>query len=83
MGGRVVSGIATEDANGIKLVSDQGTVVVPRAEVRKVKLSELSVMPEGLLGGLKDDEVTDLVAYLRSPRQVPLPPDGAGAKTGR
>jgi cytochrome c1 len=30
-------------------------------------------MPEGLWNGLTDDEVSDLVAYLASPTQVPLP----------
>jgi hypothetical protein len=28
------------------------------------------MMPEGLLEGLKDDEVRDLVGYLASPAQV-------------
>jgi hypothetical protein len=30
-------------------------------------------MPEGLFANLKDDEIRDLVAYLASPTQVPLP----------
>jgi cytochrome c1 len=30
-------------------------------------------MPEGLWNGLADEEVRDLVAYLASPTQVPLP----------
>ena len=31
------------------------------------------MMPEGQLEKLSFDELRDLVAYLRSPRQVPLP----------
>jgi hypothetical protein len=31
------------------------------------------MMPEGLLKTLKDDEVRDLIAYLRITAQVPLP----------
>ena len=30
------------------------------------------MMPEGLLTPLSDAEVRDLIAYLRSPQQVPL-----------
>jgi cytochrome c1 len=29
-------------------------------------------MPEGLLNGLSDEQVRDLVAYLASPGQVPV-----------
>ena len=32
------------------------------------------MMPDGLLSTLKDDEVRDLIAYLASATQVPLPP---------
>jgi len=35
------------------------------------------MMPEGLLQAITEDEVRDLVAYLKSPTQVPLP---AGAE---
>jgi hypothetical protein len=31
------------------------------------------MMPEGLLDGLSEGEVADLVAYLRTTSQVPLP----------
>ena len=34
---------------------------------------ELSMMPEGLLNPLSDDEVRDLLYYLSRPGQVPLP----------
>jgi hypothetical protein len=30
-------------------------------------------MPEGLLEGLLEDQLANLIAYLMSPRQVPLP----------
>ena len=70
---RVVSGIATELADAYKVVTETGVVQVPKAQVDKVKKSELSMMPEGLLNGMKDTEVADLVAYLRTTSQVPLP----------
>jgi putative heme-binding domain-containing protein len=74
--GRVVSGIAADGDHAIRMTSETGTVVVPRAEVERVKRSDLSMMPEGLLNGLGEQDVADLVAYLRTSEQVPLPPGG-------
>jgi mono/diheme cytochrome c family protein len=48
--------------------------VDPNAEIPNDQ-TELSMMPEGLLQALSDDEVRDLLAYLRTPAQVPLPVD--------
>ena len=36
-------------------------------------------MPDGLLSKLSADDVRDLVAYLTSPDQVPLPDDKTAA----
>ena len=38
------------------------------------------MMPEGLLNGMSEEEVADLVAYLRTTEQVPLPGEAPGAK---
>lgn len=81
--GRVLSGIATETDHAVKIVSESGTVIVPRDEVGKMRLSDSSMMPEGLINSLNDKEMTDLVAYLRTTEQVPLPKgqgEAAGAK---
>ena len=43
--------------------------VVSRLSLEK---SPISMIPEDLLKTLKDDEVRDLIAYLRSTAQVPL-----------
>jgi putative heme-binding domain-containing protein len=75
---RIVTGIATETDHAIRVVSDTGTVLIPKEEVDKVKLSELSMMPEGLLNALSEQDVLDLVAYLRTTKQVPLPGQSAG-----
>jgi putative heme-binding domain-containing protein len=73
--GRVVSGIAQEGENAVKVVSETGTVIVPRAEIDKLKRSELSMMPEGLINGISEADFTDLVAYLRTTRQVEMKDD--------
>jgi putative membrane-bound dehydrogenase-like protein len=72
--GRTLSGIVrkeTPQAVTIRTVNDE--VTVPVADIDSRKPTALSIMPDGLLDALKDDEVRDLVAYLASPRQVPLP----------
>ena len=57
------------------------TLVVPRNEIKSLTQGDVSMMPEGLFQAMTDEEVRDLVAYLKSPRQVPLP--ASEAKTGR
>ena len=75
--GRVISGIAQETDHAVRVVSETGTVIVPRTEIDRLKRSELSMMPEGLINGLSEKDFADLVAYLRTTDQVPLP-DGFG-----
>jgi putative heme-binding domain-containing protein len=77
--GRVVSGIAQETEHAVKVISETGTVVVPRGEIDKMKRSELSMMPEGLVNGMSETDFTDLVAYLRTTSQVPLPAESPRA----
>jgi putative membrane-bound dehydrogenase-like protein len=72
--GRTVTGIVrkeTPQAVTIRTVNDE--VTVPVADIDGRKQTALSIMPDGLFDVLKEDEVRDLVSYLASPRQVPLP----------
>jgi putative membrane-bound dehydrogenase-like protein len=72
--GRVLSGIANQqDAKVVSVASGNEVVTVPRSEIKKISVSEVSMMPEGLLTPLTDQEVRDLLTYLRSPMQVPPP----------
>ena len=72
--GRVVVGmIQAENERALTIQSINEQVVLPRAEVTKITILPKSMMPEGLFQTLKDQEVADLVSYLASPRQVPLP----------
>jgi putative heme-binding domain-containing protein len=66
--GRVLSGIAIEqDKNVVVLRGDDGKdAAIARDEIEAMKTSTKSIMPEGLLKGLGDQEVRDLFAYLRS-----------------
>jgi putative heme-binding domain-containing protein len=71
---RLVSGIVvreTKDAVTVRTTND--TVILPTADIATRKQTNVSIMPDGLFDQLKPDEVRDLVAYLRSKEQVPLP----------
>src|SRR5204863_4564253 len=71
---RSISGILKQhDDKSVTLVSANETLVIPRAEIKSLKESALSMMPEGLLQTCTDQEVRDLIYYLRSPAQAPLP----------
>jgi hypothetical protein len=73
----------TDSAVTLKTIND--TVVVALDEIEDRKLSDLSLMPNGLLDPLKQEELRDLVAYLASPVQVPLrgPRPEFDASTGK
>ncbi|HEY0552106.1 MAG TPA: hypothetical protein VGF13_21070 [Verrucomicrobiae bacterium] len=71
---RSITGIVTkQDAVALTVVTANETLVIPRNELKSVTQTELSMMPEGLLQAITPDEVRDLLGYLRSPAQVPLP----------
>ncbi len=72
--GRVLAGVANQqDSKVVSIVTPNETVTVPRGEIKTLTLAELSMMPEGLLMPWSEPDVRDLIAYLRSPTQVPLP----------
>ena len=52
-------------------------VTIPREEIASQRQTELSMMPEGLLASLTDQEVRDLIYYLSRSGQVPLPAGAA------
>lgn len=54
-------------------VVGQEPVIIPQANVQTREVSNTSLMPEGLLKTLSDQEVLNLVAFLKTTGQVPLP----------
>lgn len=75
--GRVITGLLKEE-NDTAVVIQTATekLVVAKEDIEQRSLAENSVMPEGQIDQMKPNEVRDLIAYLASPSQVPLP--GAG-----
>ncbi|HKI71476.1 MAG TPA: dehydrogenase, partial [Verrucomicrobiae bacterium] len=70
--------VKQQDDKSVTVITQNETLVLPRNEIESVRQSELSMMPEGLLAPLQDQEVRDLLYYLSRPGQVPLPPEKAG-----
>lgn len=71
---RVITGvIKSQDANNVSVQTANELVTVPRAEVSKIEATEISMMPEGLLANLNEQQIRDLLYYLSRPGQVPLP----------
>lgn len=72
--GRVINGIigARQEAT-TTFNTPTGTVVIANDEIEETRVSALSIMPEGQLDLLKEDQVADLIKYLQSTEQVPLP----------
>ncbi len=66
--GRVLSGVVVEaDKNVVVLCASNGKeLTLARSEIDAIKPSPNSIMPEGQLEILSDQELRDLFAYLRS-----------------
>lgn len=72
--GRVIVGLLKEqNDSAVVIQTTNEELVVEIDDIASQTLSETSMMPEGQLDSLSDDQIRDLVAYLASPVQVPLP----------
>jgi putative heme-binding domain-containing protein len=72
--GRVVTGLLIEESdNATTIQTATEKVIVPRNEIDEQKISDVSMMPEGILQKMTHDEVRDLFAYLMGSEQVALP----------
>lgn len=71
--GRVLTGVIREQtASSLRLATLTEELALPMDQVASVQQTELSMMPEGLLTPFDDQEVRDLLYYLRQPAQAPL-----------
>ena len=72
--GRVFAGIVVKRTpTAVSLRTPTDTFVLATADIDEVQDLRSSIMPDGLLDRLRDDEVQDLIAYLMSPGQRSLP----------
>jgi putative heme-binding domain-containing protein len=74
--GRVISGIIKEENDqALTMQTQNEAIVVPKKDIDTRTQLPVSMMPEGLLDKLTNEEIRDLVGYLASPGQVALPQD--------
>lgn len=70
---RVITGIVgQQDAQSVTITTANEALTIPRDEIESINSSEISMMPEGLLANLADQEIRDLIYYLTRPGQAPL-----------
>lgn len=76
--GRVITGLVLEDSPQRLLLNTQGgkAVAIPRDQIEQVRVSRLSLMPEGLERQLSRQELLDLFAFLT----LDKPPSDPSAK---
>ena len=78
--GRVFSGVVVErKEKTITIQTSDRRVTIARDEIDETRESQLSLMPENQLKVMSDEQVRDLIGYLMSPSQVPLP-EGSAAR---
>ena len=74
--GRVMTGIPVrEDNQTITIQTADRRESFPIASIERRQQQETSLMPEGLLENLSEQQVRDLFAYMQSEKQIPLMPD--------
>ena len=71
---RVLVGvIRRSEGQAVTIATPAEVVTVAKRDVAAIDPQNISMLPEGLVLALKDDELRDLVAYLAGTEQVPLP----------
>jgi putative heme-binding domain-containing protein len=72
--GRILTGIVTERTpSRLTMQTATEQVVIAAADIDEVTESNVSMMPEGQFERLTRSQIRDLIAYLASAGQVPLP----------
>jgi putative heme-binding domain-containing protein len=71
---RVLVGvIRRSEGQSVTIATPAEVVTLAKADVAAIDPQNFSMMPEGLVLALKEDELRDLIAYLRGNRQAALP----------
>ncbi|WP_171187819.1 PVC-type heme-binding CxxCH protein [Alienimonas chondri] len=69
--GRVLTGVVTEQGGEtLSIATADDTITVPTGDVLEIEPGDASLMPEGLFKTLTEQQVRNLIAYLRSDRAV-------------
>jgi putative heme-binding domain-containing protein len=70
--GRTLSGFLADQDNSVVVFRglDVQDVSINRDQIRELRRAAASIMPEGLLAGLTDQQIRDFFAYLRIPQPI-------------
>jgi len=70
--GRSLSGVVVDQDSTVVVVraADGQDTTIRREEIQELRHSQLSLMPEGLLDGLSEQQLRDFFAYLRIPQPI-------------
>ncbi|MBX3442585.1 MAG: c-type cytochrome [Planctomyces sp.] len=72
--GRVLNGVVSERTEqSLKLQTATEQLVIPADEIEELQETKLSLMPDGQLDLLSEQDIRDLIGYLMSPSQTPRP----------
>jgi putative membrane-bound dehydrogenase-like protein len=72
--GRFLNAIVKQETEKALTVQTQNEVlIIPKEDIDSRKTSPVSMMPDGIFEKLKEEEIRDLIAYLKTKEQVPLP----------
>jgi len=65
--GRILNGVLIDQDDRVVVLraADGADSTIPREDIDEMEPSQTSIMPEGLLDGLDDQQLRDLFAYLR------------------
>jgi putative heme-binding domain-containing protein len=75
--------IRTETPDTVTLINSLGTMnVLQKSKIQSRKISQISLMPEGLQTGLTREEFSDLISYVENPNPV-IPPVASLPKPNR
>ncbi len=70
-GQTLVGIVGDQDSSSVTLKSLAGLQTVQRADIKSLTVLDTSLMPEGLLSAMKDEDVRDLFSYLKMHGQTP------------
>ena len=71
---RILVGVVRRsEGQSVTMATPAEVVTMAKSDVASIEQQNFSMMPEGLVLAFKQDELHDLVAYLRGTGQVPLP----------
>lgn len=72
--GRVISGVVTNETDRTMAIQTQQRVEnIDKELILERKTSDVSLMPDGVLSQMSEDEIADLIAYLMTERTLDSP----------